>query len=229
MSERAPLRVASEGSGRLAPAGPRPGAAVVAAAIGAVVLVAGPTALAFFSGGFFDRPRLIAALGAWAVVLVAAFTAPRPLSVSAPGRVALAGLAGLCAWTALSLLWSPIAGATVDDVQRTLLYLGYAAGATALFAQPWVVRALEPTLAAGALLVTGYGMSERLVPDLVDLSASVTAGGRLEQPLTYWNASGALAAIGLVLCLRMAGDPRRGPALHAGAAAAAVPLATGVY
>jgi hypothetical protein len=194
-----------------------------------VVLLAGPTVLAFHSGGFFDRPRLVAALAAWAVVLVAAFAAPRPLPASTPGRVALGGLAALAAWTALSLLWAPVAGATVDDIQRLLLYLGYVAGAIALFAQPWVVRALEPALAAGALIVTGYGLSERLVPDLVDLDASVTAGGRLEQPLTYWNASGVLAAIGLVLCLRMAGDPRRGTPLRAAAAAAAVPLATGVY
>jgi hypothetical protein len=160
---------------------------------------------------------------------MAAFAALRPLPASTPGRVALGGLAALAAWTALSLLWSPVAGATVDDIQRLLLYLGYAAGAIALFAQSWVVRALEPALAAGALVVTGYGLSERLVPDLVDLDASATAGGRLEQPLTYWNASGVLAAIGLVLCLRMAGDPRRETTLRAAAAAAAVPLATGVY
>jgi O-Antigen ligase len=196
---------------------------------GAAVLLAGPTALAFFSGGFFDRPRLIAALGVWAVALIAAVAAPRPLPASTPARVALAGLAALTAWTALSLLWTPVAGATVDDLQRLLLYLGYVTGAVALFAQPWVVRALEPTLAAGALVVTGYGLSERLVPDLVDLDASVTAGGRLEQPLTYWNATGALAAIGLVLCLRIAGDPRRRAGMRAAAGAAAVPLVTGVY
>ena len=143
--------------------------------------------------------------------------------------MALVGLAALCAWTALSLLWTPVAGATVDDLQRLLLYLGYAAGGAALFAQPWVVRALEPALAAGALVVTGYGLSERLLPDLVDLDASVTAGGRLEQPLTYWNATGALAAVGLVLCVRMAGDPRRKPGLRAAAAGGAVPLSAGVY
>ena len=153
---------------------------------------------------------------------------------AAPGVRAGAGRArgpgGAHAWTALSLLWTPVAGATVDDLQRLLLYLGYAAGGAALFAQPWMVRALEPALAAGALLVTGYGLSERLLPDLVDLDASVTAGGRLEQPLTYWNATGALAAIGLVLCVRMAGDPRRRRgAARAAAAAGAVPLATGVY
>jgi hypothetical protein len=189
----------------------------------------GPTALAFFSGGFFDRPRLIAALGAWTVALVAVLTAPRPLPASGAGRVALAGLAALCAWTALSVVWAPVAGETMNDIQRLLLYLGYAVAGVVLFAQPWVVRTLEPALAAGVLLVTAYGLSERLLPDLVDLDASLTAGGRLEQPLTYWNASGVLAAIGLVLCLRMAGDVRRSPSLRASAAGAAVPLATGVY
>ena len=33
-----------------------------------------------------------------------------------------------------------------------------------------------------------------------------SAAGRLDQPLTYWNATGALAALGLVLCARVAGD-----------------------
>jgi hypothetical protein len=221
---------------RLNPARPRPSLLSAdgtirwtLSAAGAALLLAGPTALAFFSGGFFDRPRLIAALVAWAVALSAAFSAPRPLPASVPGRVALAGLAALVAWTALSLLWAPVAGAAVDDLQRLLLYVGYAAGAVALFGQPWVVRGLEPALAAGALVVTGYGLSERLLPDLVDLDASLTAGGRLEQPLTYWNATGVLAALGLVLCLRMAGDPRRKRGLRAATAAGAVPLAAGVY
>jgi hypothetical protein len=232
VSERPPLRATPAAQ----PAGSRPPPLSADGTIrstlssaGAVLLLGGPTALAFFSGGFFDRPRLIAALGAWAVVLCAAFTAARPLPASAPGRVALAGLAALVTWTALSLLWAPVAGATVDDLQRLLLYLGYALGGVALFGQLWVVRALEPALAAGALTVTAYGLSERLLPDLVDLNASVTAGGRLEQPLTYWNATGVLAALGLVLCLRMAGDPRREPGLRAAAAGAAVPLAAGVY
>jgi hypothetical protein len=200
----------------------------VAAAL-AASLIAGPTVLAFFSGGFFERPRLIAALLTWGVVIVAALLSRRPLPRGWPGRLALAGLAALCAWTALSLVWTPIAGATEDDLQRVLLYLGYLLAATVLFRAVWVTRLLEPLLAAGALIVTGYGLSERLVPDVVDLSESVTAGGRLEQPLTYWNASGALAAIGVVLCVRMMGDTRREPALRIAAAAATVPLATGVY
>ena len=195
----------------------------------AASLIAGPTVLAFFSGGYFERPRLIAGLLAWVAVIAAAVLAKRPLPREWPGRLALAGLAALCAWTALSLLWTPIAGSTEDDLQRVLLYLAYLSAATVFFRAAWVTRLLEPLLAAGTVVVTGYGISERLVPDLVDLSESVTAGGRLEQPLTYWNASGALAAIGVVLCVRMTGDPARARDLRIAAAAATVPLAIGVY
>jgi hypothetical protein len=195
----------------------------------AASLIAAPTVLAFFSGGYFERPRLIAALLAWVAVVAAAVLAKRPLPREWPGRLALAGIAALCAWTALSFLWTPLAGSTEDDLQRVLLYLAYLFAAAVLFRAAWVTRLLEPLLAAGTLIVTGYALSERLVPDLVDLSESATAGGRLEQPLTYWNASGALAALGVVLCVRMVGDPARPRGLRIAAAAATVPLATGVY
>src|SRR4051794_6964491 len=91
---------------------------------GAAILISGATVLAFFSGGFFDGPRLVAGVAAWALVVAAAFVAPRALPVSLPGRVAIAGLALLCIWTALSLSWAPLAGRAQDDLQRLLLYLG---------------------------------------------------------------------------------------------------------
>ena len=47
--------------------------------------------------------------------------------------------------------------------------------------------------------------------------------------MTYWNATGALAAIGLVLCARLAGDVTRPRALRIAAAAAAAPLGMGAY
>ena len=90
-------------------------------------------------------------------------------------------------------------------------------------------RALEPLAAAGTLIVVGYGLSGRLLPGLVTEHPQVSAAGRLDQPLTYWNAMGALAAIGLVLCARLAGDRERPRALRAAAAAVAVPLGMGCY
>ena len=72
------------------------------------------------------------------------------------------------------------------------------------------------------------GLSERVAPWLVTLDRSISAGGRLEQPLGYWNAMGALAAIGLVLCAGLAGDPGRPRALRAAAVAAAPLLGTAI-
>jgi O-Antigen ligase len=198
-------------------------------ALGAAALVGGPTALAFFSGGFFDRPRLIAGIAAWGLVVVAAVFAPRPLPTSAAGRAALTGVFLLTAWTALSLTWAPLGGRAQDDLQRLLLYLAFFCASLALLRGPVVRRWLEPAVALGALTVIGYGLAERLLPGLIELDRSRTATGRLEQPLTYWNAEGAVAAVGLVLAVRIAGDPRRGTAIRAAAAAAGVPLGLGVY
>ena len=191
-----------------------------------LLLLGGGTVLAFFSGGFFDQPRLIAGICAWLLVAVAVVVTERPLPRALPGRLALAGLAGLTTLTAVSILWAPLAGPAVHDAQRVALYLGaFIAGVAFLRA----TREVEPALAAGVLVVVLYGLSERFLPGLIDLDQSRTAGGRLEQPLTYWNAVGALAAMGLVLCARMAADRRRPDALRAAAAAAAAPLGAAIY
>ena len=68
----------------------------------AVALLAGPTVLAFARGGFFPVERLWAALAAVVLAAVAALVAPHPLPRSAPGRIAVGGLAGLLGWVLLS-------------------------------------------------------------------------------------------------------------------------------
>ncbi|TML06897.1 MAG: hypothetical protein E6G41_05770, partial [Actinobacteria bacterium] len=52
---------------------------------------------------------------------------------------------------------------------------------------------------------------------------------RLSYPLTYWNAYGALAAVGAVLAAGMGSDPRAPVAVRALCGAAVVPLADAVY
>jgi len=201
--------------------------AVVAAA--AACLLIAPTVLAFFSGGYFAEPRLIAALVTWALVLALAIVGPAPLPRTLPGALAVGGLAALTIWTAISIAWAPLGGPAGDSVQRLVLYLGALLLAIGALRDPRMQRAAEPVLAAGTVIVVGYGLAGRLLPDLIDLARSRSAGGRLEQPITYWNAEGALAAIGLVLCARVAGDRSRPLAMRAAAAAAAAPLGAGVY
>jgi O-Antigen ligase len=197
--------------------------------LAAAVLLAGPTAVAFFTGGYFDAARAAATGVAWAVVLLLALAGPAPLPRSLPGWLAAAALAGLAAWSAISVAWAPLVEPAVDNAQRFLLYLGALLASTALLRDARAARAAEPALAGGALVVIGYGLAGRLLPGIVELDRSLVAGGRLEQPLTYWNAEGLLAAMGLMLCVRVAGDPSRREALRAAAAAACVPLGAGVY
>ncbi|MEA2331517.1 MAG: hypothetical protein QOH58_1655 [Thermoleophilaceae bacterium] len=197
--------------------------------LAAAILIGGTTVVAFFSGGFFDRPRLIAGLAAWALVIAAALVGTRPLPSSTAGRIALAGLFGLTAWTALSMAWAPLGGRAQDDLQRLLLYLGFFVASLALLRGVGVRRWLEPSLVLSALVIVGYALSERLLPGLIELDRSQSASGRLEQPITYWNALGAIAAIGVVLAVRVAGDPERSKAMRGAAAAAGVPLCLGVY
>jgi hypothetical protein len=193
------------------------------------VAVAGPVALAFAAGGYFDTGRMVALVVACLALAAVAAAAPHPWPRTWPARAAVAGAAGLAAWTWASTAWAPLPDAAGDDAERAALYAVALLAGAALWRPRAAARAVEPLAALGVLVVVGYGLAGRLLPALVELDASVSAGGRLEQPLTYWNATGALAAMGVLLCARMAGDPERPPALRAAAAAGAVPGLCGLY
>ncbi len=161
--------------------------------IAAVALLALPVAVAFGRGGYFDAARLRAGIAACLLAALAAALSPLPRSVAA--RVAIGGLAALTAWSALSLTWAPLAGPAVDDIERNVLYLAALVAAATLLTERWT----EPALLAGITVTAVYGLSERLLPGLIELERSAAAADRLAQPLTYWNGQGALAAMGLVL------------------------------
>ncbi len=194
---------------------------------GRALALAGPTALAFFAGGFFDEPRAWAGVGAWLGVILAAVAGAR-LPRGRASALTIGGLALLAAWTLLSILWAPLAGNAYHAGQIAFLYLGALVGSAMLF-RGRAGALVEPVLGAGCLIVVGYGLSERFVPGLLHFSRSLSAQGRLEEPLTYWNAMGELAAIGLVLGARVAGDTARATWLRVLAAAAAAPLGMGLY
>jgi O-Antigen ligase len=209
--------------------GRRATATVVAAAL----LLAAPTVLAFFSGGYFAGERLQIGLAAgivvWLLVAALAFLSPRPLPASSPGRLCLAGLAGLAAWTAVSLAWTPTLDPGLGDSERAFLYLGFLIAAAAVLRERPRARLLEPVLAGGVALVCAYALATRLLPTLVPSNPGLTAGTRLDQPLTYWNSLGALFAIGIALCLRLASDAGRPRPLRLAGAAAVPALGLGLF
>jgi hypothetical protein len=201
-----------------------------AATTGAVaVLLAGPTVLGFFSGGYFDAPREWAGAIAWALVVIAMVLVPRPLPRSFAGRLTVGALAVFAVWTLLSFTWAAVAGEAYHAGQRVFLYLGVLAAAVALLRERWALRAVEPAVAGGALILVGYALAGRFLPGVLHYSRSISAQGRLEQPLTYWNALGAVAAIGLVVCVRIAGDATRSQGWRVAAAAGCAPLGMGLY
>jgi uncharacterized membrane protein YidH (DUF202 family) len=194
-----------------------------------VALLAGPTVLAFFAGGYFDTPRAWAGLIAWLLVVIALLSSPGGLRVRGGGLLALLGLGLFAAWTLLSILWAPLAGSAYHAGQIVLVYLGVLTAAVILLRGRRWPLAVEPALAGGVLIVMGYAISERFVPGLLHFQRSVSAQGRLEQPLTYWNAMGELAALGVVLCARVAGDATRGVWLRVAAVAATAPIGLALY
>ena len=192
--------------------------------------LAGPFALAFWSGGFPDQARIVALLAVAALLGLWAIVAPDPLPRDRRALVALAALAGYVAWVAIAAGWAPRGDVARADLERGLLYLGaLGLGATLWRGPRALARAVEPALAAGILAVCGYGLLGRLLPGVVELDTSTLAGSRLFQPLSYWNGMGALAAVGLVLCVRLLGDRERSPLTRSLAAAAAVPIAAALY
>ena len=181
----------------------------------ALVLVA-PTIAALVSGGDSIRPGWSwpCAPGRWWSRWPCW---PRAPPASRGGRAAVAGLVLLACWVLASMAWAPLPGPAWHDAQRVALYAGGLLAAHGLLSRRQGRLAVEPALVGGALVIALYALSERLLPGLVELERSVAALGRLNQPLTYWNAEGSVMAVALVLALRLGGTPERPRALRLGA------------
>lgn len=185
-------------------------------------LVVGPTVMAFATGGGTDAARTTGLIAAWVLVALAAAAGSLPRTKAA--ATAIVALAALTGWTALSVGWAPLGDVARDDVDRLVLYLGVLLAAALAFDTRQAARAVEPLLLAGTATVALYALSGHA--GLIDVTETLSANGRLDQPITYWNGLGALAAVGAVLAARVAGDRDRATAVRACAAAAAVPLLT---
>ena len=164
-------------------------------------LLAAPTVLAFYSGGYFAQPRLIAGIVIWALVLCVTAVGPAPLPSTTPGRLALGGLVALTAWSALSILWAPQGGPAIQNVQRLVLYVGALLLAVGTLREAGLRRAVEPALAAGAAIVIGYGLAGRVLPDLIDAgqlpqrrSGGSSSRSPTGTPRARWPRSGSCCA-----------------------------------
>jgi O-antigen ligase len=185
---------------------------------GALVVVFG-----FQAGGFFPGTVALVAV-ALAIVLVLRLTlAQRPLAgVSIPLAIAGAGLGLLAVWTLVSAAWSQAPGRALLEYDRVLLYLlafvllGCVARTTRRVR--WAVRGLV----AGSFVVCLAGLVSRLLPEVWPLAPDL-ATERLSFPLTYWNAMGLVAALGVIAAFSMSSDAEE-PLLGRVLGAAALPV-----
>ena len=139
---------------------------------------------------------------------------------------ALAAMSAFVGWSALSLAWSEIPDATVDDVARiALLAVAMVVGAS------YGSRASVATALATCVAVAGGALAILVEAKVLISQTSVFTGPRLAWPIDYANGAAALFWLPLPALLAGAAARRAGPlgrGLSGGAAAlaAAVGLMT---
>jgi hypothetical protein len=181
--------------------------------------------LGFHSGGLHLGPTSLAA-AAMALAMALRFAlSPRPLAgLGAPLIVATLAMAGLAGWTLLSAEWSDSAARAYPGYARVLFY-----GLVLLFfgSIPFDmrrVRWMTYGLAAAITVICGAAMTARLLPGVI-FDTALVSETRLAYPLTYWNALGMLACVGVVLCAHLACSVRDRPVARV-LGAGAIPLLT---
>lgn len=207
-----------------APGALRTGLQGAAIGPGIALSVAGLTVfLAYSGGGFFPGVTAVATLILCLATVMRITLTRRPLAGVTPALVLpLALLAAFAVWTLTSAAWSDAPARALLEFDRVLLYilaLGFfgmvGAGRGRL---DWGMRGL----AAGATVICVGALITRVAPDLWPIAANVHAD-RLSFPLTYWNALGLIAAVGLVACVHLAAGERE-PRLARVLGAAATPV-----
>jgi hypothetical protein len=194
-----------------------------------VLAPAAIVALALDGGGYDIVVRQEVALACWWVLGLGFLLGYLPRAeVPRAIRLPLYAAAGLAAWMAISIAWTDSDERAVEEVARTLGYLG---GATLLVAAlgPRTWRSAAAGLTAAAATVCGVAMLSRLAPGTLHSSAAfVDAFGtkRLAYPLGYWNAVGVVGAMTLVMGIAWSAHARS--ARWRALALAATPLAGAV-
>ena len=199
--------------------------AALASAAPALLLVALIIYLGAEEGGFFPEATAAAAVALAAALILRTALANEPFAgFGLALAFAAVPLTLIAVWTLVSGLWSDAPGRALVEFNRVLLYvlalLLFGSFAKSLSRARGLVRALA--LAATALCTAAF--LSRVLPDVFPVAPGFLAS-RLGFPLTYWNALGLLAAIGLVLCLSLTSDERESAPVRVVAAAAMPVLA----
>jgi len=159
--------------------------------------------MGFNAGGFFPGAPAIAAIILAQILLVRIMIARRPFEGLAPVTlIAIAALAGYALLTLISASWSHSRGRALIAFDRAWMYLLILVLFGAVRASIKNLRWLIRGLVIGISVVCLAGLISRVLPNVWPTAPAV-ANERLSYPVTYWNALGALAALGIVLAFHL--------------------------
>ena len=159
--------------------------------------------MGFNAGGYFPAAPAIAALVLAQVLLVRVVRSRHPFEGLAPATlVAIAALGLYAAVTLASALWSHATSRALIEFDRAWLYLLVLVLFGTVRASASNMRWLIRGLALGASIVCLAGLISRVAPDVWHTAPDVS-NQRLSYPVTYWNALGLLAALGIVFTFHL--------------------------
>jgi hypothetical protein len=159
--------------------------------------------MGFNAGGNFPVATAIGALVLAQVLALRIVQSRHPFEGLAPATlVAIGALAGFTALTLASALWSHSPGRALIEFDRAWLYLLVLLLFGTLRPNGAQLRLLVRGLALGASIVCLAALISRLLPDVWHTAPDVS-NERLSYPVTYWNALGLLAALGLQLAFHL--------------------------
>jgi tetratricopeptide (TPR) repeat protein len=135
-----------------------------------------------------------------AVAIAALLLAPTPQRRW--GGITLVLLAALAAWTALSISWAITPDVAWTEANRTVAYVAAFAGAIGIARlAPEHGRSILTAVLVACLTICVIGLFKKAFPAVTNSTAELA---RLREPLGYWNALGALAAMAAPACLWLA-------------------------
>jgi O-antigen ligase len=180
----------------------------------------------FSAGGYFAGSVAVGALLVTVIVALRMLFARQPFAGFSRAHAAMVGVfTAYAAWTLASGLWSHAEDRAITEFDRALLYLMLLLLGGLVPRSMWRMRWITRGIALGAFVVCTAGLITRVLPRVWPEVASL-ANNRLSFPVTYWNALGILASIGILLLVGIASDPLERRIGRALAAAAVPPVAT---
>ncbi len=188
-----------------------PDQAAIVGLIGSRALLLVPGAavvyLSFEAGGFFPAPPALVAVILGLILAARLILGAATLPGGRLTPMIIGALAVYAAWVLLSGSWSHSPERALREADLALVYgLGFVLAATAVTG-PADLRRVMRGLVLGISFVCLAAFLSRAVPRLWPIAASLDTQ-RISYPLTYWNALGLLAVLGIILCVGLTSDDR---------------------